>query len=152
MKRIVYSLVAGAGALALMVPAAFGTETVTEHEKRATETFVDELPCVGEATITITYNSIFHSTENKKGHHVTFTITGKFVADPTDPTLPSYRGRFTQWFGERSTEKVEGGTFTFSVTGKGDDGSRLRFHEVAHFTVNENGLIVEFDKTKCSAP
>ena len=151
MRRILYCFAAGAVALALAVPAS-ATETVTEHEKRATETFVDELPCVGEATITITFNAVFHLTENSKGFHVTFTSAGKFVADPTDPTLPTYRGRFTQWFGEHSTEKVEGGTFTFSVTGKGDDGSRIRFHEVAHFTVNKNGLIVEFEKPKCSAP
>ncbi|MDQ3954893.1 MAG: hypothetical protein M3285_05015 [Actinomycetota bacterium] len=151
MKRT-YALVASIVALALVAPSASATETETEHRKRFTETFVDELPCVGEATITTTSNSIFHSTENKKGFHVTFTSTGKFVADPTDPALPTYRGRFTTWFGENSKEEVENGTFTFSVTGKGEDGSRIRFHIVGHFTVNKNGLQVEFEKPKCSAP
>ena len=145
-------LVAAIAALALVVPSASATETETQHQKKFTETFVDELPCVGEATITTTSNSVFHSTENRKGFHVTFTSTGKFVADPTDPSLPTYSGRFTIWFGENSTEKVQNGTFTFSVTGKGEDGSRIRFHVVGHFTVNKNGLKVEFEKPKCSAP
>ena len=150
MKRVLLSGAVFALVAALSGPALAAT-TVTEHEKRATETFVDELPCVGEAEITITYNAVFHMTENSRSFHTTATLAGRFVADPLDASLPTYRGRFTQRFGEngRISEPHENGTFTFSVTGRAADGSRIRFHEVAHFTVNDNGLIVEFVKTRC---
>ena len=141
-----------AGVLMAAIPAVGAqTETSTEHLKNETETFTDDLPCVGEATITITYNAVFHTTENKNGTHMTGTLTGKFEADPTAAGEPNYKGRFTQWFGENVNKQGETGTFTFSITGKATDGSgRIRFHQVAHLTTNKNGTTVEFDKTKCS--
>ena len=58
--------------------------------------------------------------------------------------------RFTQWFGENVNRNSENGTFTFSITGRAVDGSdRIRFHEVAHVTINKKGTVVEFDKTSC---
>jgi len=51
----------------------------------------------------------------------------------------TYRGRFTIWFGENSNTKSFNGTFTFSASGKGSDGSKLRLKGVAHFTVNAGG-------------
>ena len=30
------------------------------------------------------------------------------------------------------------------------DGSSVKFHEVAHFTMTKNGVIVNFDKAKCA--
>lgn len=145
----------GLGAAALMVgalvgPPAAATETTTEHLKRVTETFTDVAPCVGEAVITITYNAVFHSTENANGEHFTGTLTGKFEADPLEAGLPNYTGRFTQWFGSNVRADGSTETFTFSVTGKASDGSgRIRFHQVAHLTTNKKGTIVEFDRTKC---
>jgi hypothetical protein len=40
-------------------------------------------------------------------------------------------------------------TFTFSVNGKGTDGSKLHFHETAHITVVGTDVVVEFDKITC---
>ena len=139
------------GLVLLLFPSmGVAAETTTEHLKNETETFTDELPCVGEAVITITYNAVFHTTENRNGSHVTGTLTGKFEADPTAAGVPSYRGRFTQWFGENLNRRSQNATFTFSVTGRATDGSgRIRFHQVAHITTNKNGTTVEFDKTRC---
>ena len=149
--RKAMALVAGAGLLlALSAPSGLATETTTEHQKRTTETFTEQLPCVGEAVITITYNAVFHTTENKNGSHVTGTLTGKFSADPVAEGIPNYVGRFTQWFGENLNKKTENATFTFSVTGRAVDRSgRIRFHQVAHITTNQNGTVVEFDKMSC---
>ena len=150
MRKVLATMAAAGLLLALSAPSGLATETTTEHQKRATETFTDVLPCVGEAEITITYNSVFHTTENKNGFHVTGTITGKFTADPLAAGVPNYVGRFTQWFGENVNRKSENGTFTFSITGRAVDGSdRIRFHEVAHITINKNGTSVEFDKASC---
>ena len=149
MRRAVGLLAVGAVVIALVGPAS-GAETTTEHLKRETETFTDELPCVGQAVLTITYNAVFHTTENKNGEHMTGTLTGKFSADPVESGVPNYTGRFTQWFGSNVRDDGSTETFTFSVTGKASDGSgRIRFHQVAHATENKNGTIVEFDRTKC---
>ena len=146
-------------ALALAVPLVLGMVTTqaqaqvtreTERLKNATETFVDSLPCVGgQARITITYNAVFHFIRNRNGSHFTGTITGTFVADPLTAGLPTYRGHFTQWFGENQNRSTRNGCFTFNIVGKADDGSKIKFHENAHFVRNRNGVTVEFDKLRC---
>jgi len=67
------SFLAPAGALAAANPE-------TTHEHHATETFNDQVPCVGPGEITITYNEVDHMTENANGFHATFTQTGTFSA------------------------------------------------------------------------
>lgn len=134
-------------------------QTFTETLKDQTETFIDELPCVGQAEITITYNAVFHFTETANGTHMTGTLTGTFVADPLDPSLPTYTGRFTSWFGENHNPNMANATATFSVRGRAEDGSRLNFHVVAHITAETidfstdpptvTGLRVEFEKPRC---
>jgi hypothetical protein len=156
-------LVACASAL-LILPgsSAFAqAQTVTETVKNQTETFIDELPCVGQAEITITYNGVFHITETANGTHVTGTLTGTFVADPLDPSLPTYTGRFTQWFGGNDNANMDNMTVTFSVRGRAEDGSRVNFHVVAHVTAGTidfstdpptvvTGVRVEFEKARCA--
>ncbi|MER3438705.1 MAG: hypothetical protein C4346_14550 [Chloroflexota bacterium] len=127
------------------------SETTTSHG--ATETFTDVLPCVGGALyqITITYNQVDHLTTLPNGTvHVTFTQTGTFEAVPVaDPSLPSYTGHFTIWGGFNGNQKNAASTFTFTIKGTGSDGSRIDFHETAHFNTSATGLVVEFDKISC---
>ncbi len=142
--------------------------TMTFHEKNATETFHDVIPCLGEggvgATITTTENGVFHVTAagiDDQGtpdpeddvfippYHVTGTFTGTFEAVPDDSSLPTFTGHFTQWFGENSNTKNFAATFTFTVIGRGSDGSVLKFHETAHFSVSAQGATLEFDKPRC---
>ncbi len=138
--------------------------TMTFHEKNATETFHDVIPCMGEGTITTTENGVFHVTAagiDDQGtpdpeddqfippYHVTGTFTGTVVAVPDDPSLPTFTGHFTQWFGENSNTKNFAATFTFTVIGRGSDGSTLKFHETAHFSVSAQGATLEFDKLRC---
>jgi hypothetical protein len=142
--------------------------TVTFHEKNVTDTFSDVIPCLSEdpvpATITTTENGVLHVTAagiDDQGtpdpeddtfippYHVTGTFTGTFVAVPDDPSLPTFTGHFTQWFGENSNKQSFATTFTFTIIGTGSDGSSLKFHETAHFSVTPQGATLEFDKPMC---
>jgi hypothetical protein len=148
--------------------AAAAPVTMTIHEKNVTSTFSDVIPCLGEealpATITTTENGVFHITAaglDDQGTpdpgddvpipplHVTGTFTGTFVAVPDDASLPTFAGHFTQWFGENVNTKNDVATITFTVIGHGSDGSAIKFHETAHFSVTPEGATVEFDKMTC---
>jgi hypothetical protein len=125
------------------------TETI--HFKGVTEMFSEDDPCLGPTDFTITYNGVVHTTETGNSFHITGTFAGTFVADPQDPELATYTGHFAQWFGGNENNHSFNTTFTFAAVGKGDDGSRIRFQEVAHITVNGNGQVtVEFDKLTCA--
>jgi hypothetical protein len=125
------------------------TDTVTVHD--ITETIVDVNPCTGDpATITITYNGVFHITVDPNGGlHTTGTIAGTFVLVPSDSNLPTYTGHFAQWFGDNSSSNSAGFWVTFNVKGEGSDGSRLSLNAVfqGHFS---NGVLhVFFEKLNC---
>ena len=66
-----------------------------------------------------------------------------------DPSLPTFTGHFTQWFGENSNQQNFATTFTFTIIGTGSDGSSLKFHETAHFSATPQGATLEFDKPMC---
>jgi hypothetical protein len=124
----------------------------TNVTKNGTDTFPDVNPCTGDpATISITFNDVFHITEFANGTvHVTGTTTGTFLIDTIAPSKPDFSGHFTSWFGFNGNNKNVAGTFTFTVVGKGTDGSTLTFHETAHFTLNANGEVtVDFDRPTC---
>jgi hypothetical protein len=148
----------------LVLPAAQAVaqaQTVTIKFKNTTETFPDVNPCTGDpGTLTLTYNGVLHMTQDATGGtHTTGTLTGTFSFDATDPALPDYSGRFTQWFGDNNNSNIDVATFTISVRGTGTDGSRLLFHGVAHITAETidfstdpptvTGLRVSFDKFRC---
>ncbi len=144
------SFLAPASALAAANP-----ETTIEHN--ATETFHDQVPCVGDGQITITYNEVDHTTENANGFHATFTQTGTFSAVLDQGGTSS--GRFTNWggFNTDTTGQQANGTFTFSLTVKSGVGAGTHYNETAHFTgpVDADGnpifslAKVAFDRANC---
>jgi hypothetical protein len=132
-------------------PASAAPTTTTTHEHGVVETFVDVRPgCeVGAPLyeITTTSNRVSHQTLFADGReHDTFTDSGTFTAEPLDPSLPSYAGKFTIWGGFNANKKSVNGTFTFNVHGTGSDGSTLRNHSVEHFNVRPDGSVQEFFK------
>jgi hypothetical protein len=147
--------------LATVAQAGSPPVTFTDVVKDETDTFTDVVPCredLGAYEITITQKGVFHVTaagidetteELIAPYHVTGTFTGTFVAVPSDGTGPMFTGRFTQWFGENANLNSHNGTFTFSVRGRGSDGSVIRFNVVAHFSVSATGVTVEFEKPRC---
>jgi hypothetical protein len=75
----------------------------------------------------------------------TFTETGKItLVDSADVT---YSGRSTAWGNYNLNEQNTNSSFTFSLKLTGSDGSSITGHEVAHFAMNANGIvIVSFDR------
>ena len=132
MRRMVLALLSTLALLVLPCAAA-AAETVTEH--RITETMHDVLPCVGEATITVTYNAVEHESQSADGSfHGTATQTGTFSA--VLDAGGSSSGRFTVWDGFNHLIPNLTGTFTltFSGTVQSGVGAGTSWHEVSHFT------------------
>jgi hypothetical protein len=162
--RVSFLIVAVLSAAAL--PATAGAhggkaETFTATFKDEPITFMDVNPCSGApGTVTATESGVFHVTMHPDGHfHLTGTFTAPFVFTPDDPSEPSFTGRYTTWFGENHNTNRANATFTFSVRGKGSDGSRLVFTAVAHITAATidfstdpptlTDVVVEFEKARC---
>jgi hypothetical protein len=148
------SLVAITAAQAGSPPVTF-TDTFTE-----TDTFTDIVPCqenLGPYDITTNARGVFHVTaagideeENFiPPYHVTGTVTGTFVAVPSDGTGPTFTGRFTDRFGETEMITHSTGTTTFFVQGRSSDGSRVSFHLVTHYTITGTGVEFGFEKPSC---
>ena len=140
---------------------AFGqAESFTQVVHDQTEMLTDELFCVGQAEVTITYNGHLHMTATANGTHVTGMETGTIVVDPVDPSLPTYTGRFTTRFGENDYPNVFNATSTFRVRAQAEDGSSLTVHFLGHITAEAIdltttpptviGLRVGFDKLRCA--
>ena len=132
-----------------------GAVSVTQTFHNATQSFPTPNPCTGDlGTVTLTYNGVAHATFLTSGVGAgtgweTFTSTGDFVFTPLDPTKPTFTGHFTTWDGENFNLKNFAGTSTFILHGTGSDGSRLTFHDVAHFSVSASGITLSFDKPTC---
>ena len=148
MKRLVISLAVLVLTLALASPTAAHATSYTQTFHDATDTFVDVIPCTGApATITVTYNGVFHINSLPGGEFwMTFTQTGTVSAVPLDATQPTLTGRFTIWGNFNLNERNQNTTFTFTV--RLSDGSV--FHDTAHFTMNANGEITtSFENPSC---
>jgi len=150
--------------LSFVLPALAGPATTeTNTANKVTENFTDVI-CEGgtEYDITATYNTIEHVTVKDGTIHVTFTEAGKFTA--VDPgTGEVITGSFAVWGGFNATlvdpEDPEGdivpgtpaqGTFTFSVRGSGDLGTRIQTSEVSHFNVTPGESVKEFFHGHCN--
>ena len=152
MKRIILSFVlALAGTFSLGAVAYAGAFTETNNIHKGTDTFPDVLPSCEAAgpfthNVTVTFNSVEHITILEDGSfHATFTQTGKFTAIPIVLGGESFAGSFTLWGGfNGNINGATTSTFTFSVRGKGDQGTRLNTSIVDHVTVTPNGLVHEF--------
>ena len=164
MSRRALAVLLGVALLLLQAAAVLAVgpaETHTERFKGVTETFTDVNPCTGDpADVTITYQGVFHMTQLASGElHITGTLTGTFALVPHDSSLPTYTGRFAQWFGENHNRNQAAATFTFSGRGTGSDGSTLKFHAVSHITADVidfstdpptiSGVTVAFDRFTC---
>jgi len=145
--------------LLLAAPSAFaegaGAISYTQTFKNVTEVFYDVNPCSGApATITITYNGVFHVTQLTSGQGAgtfwaTGTQTGNFTLVPDDPAQPTYTGHFAAWFGDNDNLHNGTETSTFNVHGTGSDGSTLSFRATEHMSVSASGITLAFDKLAC---
>jgi hypothetical protein len=91
--------------LVLAIPAqAGGAMTMTITAKNQSISFPNDPPLCNTppGTVTLNFNSVFHFTVEPDG--MTFSDTGTqagtFTFVPTDSTLPSASGTFSDWFGD----------------------------------------------------
>ena len=145
---VVLATLAAAGVVAASASAAPVTETT---HVRDTDTFVDVFPsCDNESLyeFTIDFKTIEHTTTFEDGRiHATFTQTGTFKATALEEGALDASGKFTQWGGFNDTGGAVNGTFTFSVRGTYEDGTRINFHTVEHSNATPTGD--EFFWAKC---
>lgn len=132
---------------------ATGATTFTQTDQGLVDSFPTNNPCTGApGTVSDVYNDVFHVTVTPNGSaSITGTQEAQFTFTPIDPSLPTYTGHFTDWFGaENIYGPMTTQTSTFTINAIGSDGSHLRFHEDAHFTLNPNGVVtVTFDHVTC---
>lgn len=125
------------------------TSTLIKHS-----TFTDNQatsPCTGAVGVaTVDLNSVDHVTYFPASGEVwaTFTLTAKVTAVWSGVT---YAGHATEWGNVNLNEKNMNTTFTFSLRLIGSDGSTIVAHQVAHLTLNANGVVTStFDKPRLS--
>ena len=151
-RRLLVGLVA-TGLLLIGAPASAQppvTETTVEHNR--VNTFVMPLPtsCPADGllyTVTLTTNRVTHSTTFADGRiHARIAWTGTFVAVPlADPSLPTYTGTLTLTNGVFQQDgQVVTTTFTYSLHGRGSDGSTFTIHVTMHLNVPPAAAVNEF--------
>jgi hypothetical protein len=143
-----FVLVVAVGILILGSARAFAD---TQHFPTATQTSPATNPCSGaQGMLTETLKGVSHTTIANGVVHFTGTFEGTFVFTPNDSSQPTYTGHETAWDGGKFNVSAGVGVdhFTFSVTGKGSDGSHVQFHENAYATIDANGnpISIKFDK------
>lgn len=151
LKKLALAAICTFGLVALASPV-YAASTQT-HD--GTVTMPSANPCTGApGMVTLNYHDASHFSSNASGGiSFTDTMNGKFSFVPTDSSQPSYTGNFTSWDGGQMNGNNQETVFTatFSVKGKGSDGSHLVYHEVAHTTVTRDGTVTtSFDKPTCS--
>jgi len=121
------------------------TQTMTV--KNQTQSMPSLNPCSGApGTLTFDYrNSMSHVNVNGAGDiWVTQTQTGSVSAIPLDPTLPSYYGHITVWFGASMNQSSFVFHDTFNATLTGTDGSTITLHMVDHVSMSASGILNSF--------
>jgi len=162
MRKLLSIAASAAAFFALSLPVSAngaGAVSFTQTFHNAVETMPVPNPCTGaQGTVTITYNGVAHATFLTSGVGAgtgweTFTATGEFAFVPTDPSQPSFNGKFTTWDGDNENLRNFTATATFRLKGTGSDGSTLSFHDVFHITIlnplTNPLIVVSFDKPSC---
>jgi hypothetical protein len=161
MKRLMATVAALGSVFVMALPAqahGAGAISVTQTFHNAVQTFVPPdpgavQPCTGvPGTLTITFNGVAHFTVLTSGVGAgtgwgTFTATGTFSFVGSDGV--NFTGRFTVWDGQNFNLQNFAATAIAVIHGTGTDGSSLKFHDVAHFSVSASGMTLSFDKPTC---
>lgn len=126
-------------------------ETTTEHVAGEVTHADDENFCTGDPIkVTQTTDSVSHLTAFADGsYHFSTTRRGSILIDTVDPALPDYSGSFVVTINDGVSGQGERFGFTFSLRATGTDGSIEAFLVLAHATVVDGRLIVEFDELRC---
>jgi hypothetical protein len=130
-----------------------GSLHCTVHFKDAPMTFPIGPPpsCLISGTIIQTVNGVFHITINKAGDSWdTSTMTGPFTLVPDDPSIPTYTGHATAWFGDSFNNQNFVMHFVINAHATAPNAPAFDFHEVGHFSVSaDTNPPLVFDKATC---
>ncbi len=131
-----------------------GSLHCTVHLKDAVQTFHLGPPpaCLLSGTITQTFNGVFHITINKAGDAWdTSTMTGPFVLVPDDPSIPTYTGHATAWFGDSVNNQNFVTHFTINAHATAPNAPPFDFHETFHFSLSADSTNppLFFDNATC---
>lgn len=138
-----------AAAPAVAAPGGTGHTVTMTTVTKSTNPITDVNPCAPADPIAGVSQDIIveHITYFPGGDEfwATFTDTAWFtVTDQVTGVV--YTGHATFWGNFNLNERNSNSTFTATIRGTGSDGTTLRVHETAHFTMNANGdLTVSFD-------
>jgi hypothetical protein len=151
LRRLIPLIAATGLLLSAAAPASAAASTDTQTFHQLTQSFETANPCTGDLGIVTTVsNGVLHmSADATGGTHVTGTLTGTFEFAPYDASLPSFTGRFTNWFGGNIGANGQGFWSTFSLTGYGSDGSVIHFNGVMQFHMSNGEVHVEFTLGNC---
>jgi hypothetical protein len=130
-----------------------GSQTCTMHFKDAVQTMHIGPPpaCLIAGTITQTFNGVFHITINVAGDSWdTSTMAGPFTLVPDDPSIPTYTGHTTAWFGDSFNNQNFVMHFTINAHATAPNAPPFDFHENFHFSVSaDTNPPVFFDNATC---
>ena len=115
-------------------PAHAAADTFTLHFINVPETVQITNPCFGPATGTITYDGVFHVTENANGYHAHFNIHGSSVTTPANLNIPPFSGDFAESQVLNLNAQNEVSSFVVTQRTHG-----MKFHITFHFTLNADG-------------
>ena len=109
--------------------------------------------CMISGTITQTFNGVFHITITKDGNEAwdTSTMTGPFVLVPDDPSISTYTGHTTAWFGDSFNNQNQVSHFTINAHATAPNAPAFDFHETFHFSASASGTNppLMFDYATC---
>jgi hypothetical protein len=71
-------------------------DTTGQHYKGVSVHFQNSNPCYGPAMVEVTYDGVFHTTKNKNGTHVQYSVHGDYSVDPLTSSGTEYTGRFNE--------------------------------------------------------
>jgi hypothetical protein len=127
---------------------ATGADTITVREQQIDINPGETNPCTGAVgTIVDEEQDVFHITTLADGSsHLTGHSTVTVTFTPDEPDRITYEGHETFAISESSNSRNFTTTTTTHVRVKGTDGTFLTIGEVAHLTVNPDGIAVSFEK------
>lgn len=116
------------------------TCTVTFHNDVQVFPIGPPPACQIAGTITQTFNGVFHIIINNAGDEWdTSTMTGPFVLVPNDPSIPTYTGHATMWFGDSFNNQNMVSHFTINAHATAPNAPAIDFHETFHFSISASG-------------
>ena len=129
---------------AIPVNAYAKTAATTYRLEDVTQTLYAGNSCVSAIQGTLTYDALFHVTENNQFYHSVLLMNGTAVVEPLSAGYPTFTGRFSEI---QVTQTLKDQDFkVWVVTQMGDD---LEFHITFKISYSDQGPVVDIYRITC---